>query len=180
MQSSIHAGIILVCAGLLIACHGEPRKPADGTVSRRSSTIDSLKKQGTTMNDPKQMTDKEWQSLLTPEQYHILREKGTELPFTGKYYYNKEEGLYRCAACGNPLFTTDSQYDAGCGWPSYWKPVADSSVTTQIDRSHGMVRTEVLCGRCGGHLGHIFDDGPEPTGLRYCINSVSLDFEKKK
>jgi len=124
-------------------------------------------------------TDEEWKKILTPEQYNVLRKKGTEMAFSGKYYKNKEKGIYVCSACGNELFYSDAKFDSGSGWPSFWKPVSENSVITKPDNSHFMQRTEVLCGKCGGHLGHVFDDGPKPTGLRYCINSVSLDFKKE-
>ncbi|MEW6195521.1 MAG: peptide-methionine (R)-S-oxide reductase MsrB [Bacteroidota bacterium] len=125
-------------------------------------------------------TNKEWKEILTPEQYNILREKGTERPFTGKYWDSHEEGIYKCAACGEILFESDTKFDSGCGWPSFYAPESQSKVVEQEDFSHGMYRTEVLCSKCGGHLGHLFDDGPNPTGLRYCINSASLNFEKKE
>jgi len=121
--------------------------------------------------------DAAWRQALTPEQYHVLREKGTERAFTGMYWDEHTPGLYRCAACGNPLFTSDTKFDSGTGWPSFTSPVEDGSVNTETDRSFFMSRTEVLCSACGGHLGHVFPDGPRPTGLRYCINSASLTLE---
>lgn len=122
-------------------------------------------------------TDAEWQQELTPEQYRILRQKGTERPFTGEYYHNKAAGAYLCAACGQELFNSASKYESGSGWPSYWQPAAADAVDTRRDLSHAMIRTEVTCSRCGGHLGHLFDDGPQPTGLRYCINSAAMKFQ---
>jgi len=121
-------------------------------------------------------SDAEWRSELTPEQYQILREKGTERAFTGKYYKNKEAGVYLCAGCGAELFDSDTKYESGSGWPSFWEPVDSGAVDTKRDLSHFMVRTEIVCSRCGGHLGHVFEDGPQPTGLRYCVNSASLNF----
>ena len=127
-----------------------------------------------------QKTEIEWKDCLTPEAYEILRKKGTERAFTGKYYNNKEKGSYVCAGCGTVLFDSETKFDSGTGWPSFYQPANPKAVAEAHDKSHGMVRREVHCPVCGGHLGHVFEDGPAPTGLRYCINSGSLDFKKSK
>jgi peptide-methionine (R)-S-oxide reductase len=129
------------------------------------------------MTTPVQKTDAEWRQELTPEQYDVLRRKGTERPFTGEYVDTKEAGVYRCAGCGAELFRSDAKYDSGSGWPSFVEPTSLESVVTETDTSHGMVRTEVTCAACGGHLGHVFPDGPGPGGQRYCINSCALELE---
>jgi peptide-methionine (R)-S-oxide reductase len=125
-------------------------------------------------------TDAEWKKQLTPEQFHVSRKQGTESPFTGKYWDNHEKGIYKCVDCGQEVFASDTKFESGTGWPSFWQPIKKQNVSETSDNTFGMERTEVHCSKCGGHLGHIFNDGPKPTGLRYCINSSSLAFEKKK
>lgn len=121
-----------------------------------------------------------WKDILSPDQYEVCINKATEPPFTGKYCYTKENGIYKCVCCDEPLFKSETKFDSGTGWPSFWKPIDEEKIRYETDSSHGMNRTEVMCNKCGAHLGHVFDDGPKPTNLRYCINSISLDFDKEE
>ena len=141
---------------------------------------DSVKELNQEQADATAKTDTEWREELDPQQYHVLREKGTERAFTGKYWDLKDPGMYNCAACGAELFSSVTKYDSGSGWPSFYQPASPDSIKEIPDHSHGMIRTEVVCGKCDSHLGHVFPDGPPETGLRFCINSASLDFEKEE
>ena len=173
MKTNAFACLLLLL--ILSSCNNKTPKPlTTETKTSKSNTMNTDNQNPT----PVVKSEEEWKNHLSPEQYRVLREKGTEAPFTGKYYLNKDKGVYVCAACGNELFTSDMKFNSGCGWPSFDREIAGGKIKTQIDSSHGMIRTEILCARCGSHLGHLFDDGPTATGERYCVNSVSLNFKK--
>ena len=165
--------MIVVCSLVLNSCNNNSKKNLMDKESKNSvySNTDTNKIV---------LSNEDWKEKLSPEVYHIAREKGTEAPWSSKYEHSNEIGTYYCAVCGNALFESDTKFESGCGWPSFYKPISKSSVIYANDTTHGMKRTEVMCGRCGSHLGHVFNDGPAPTGLRYCINGVVLDFEKAK
>lgn len=167
--------LLVICtSSVLISCGQSPK----GTAAAKADTTKTAK----TMTDTTKIvkSEEEWKKKLTPEQYYVLREKGTERPGTGQFYLHKEKGMYICAGCGNELFTSDMKFDSHCGWPSFDREVLGGKIKTQKDLSHGMVRIEIMCAKCDGHLGHLFDDGPTATGMRYCVNSLSLDFKKDK
>lgn len=181
---SILSLIPAIFLALLVAC-GQTAKPSTAetatntpttTITAETEPSPEIPEQAETSPYPISKTDREWREQLTAEEYYILRRHGTERPFSGDLLNNKKTGTYICAACQNPLFSSDTKFKSGTGWPSFYQPIEGGKVGETIDDSYGMIRTEVHCNRCGGHLGHVFDDGPAPTGLRYCINAVSLDF----
>jgi methionine-R-sulfoxide reductase len=153
---------------IMVSCQKKPASFNDQNIITVRTTMDTTKKI--------HRTEEEWKKILKPEQYYVLRQKGTDAPFTGKLTLNKEKGIYSCAACGNELFHSDMKFDSHCGWPSFDKELPGSRILFEKDSSHGMTRTEIMCAHCGSHLGHIFDDGPTETGKRYCVNSTSLNF----
>lgn len=175
--NSFYLGAMLLLATTITtvfyAC-GQTTKPSD-----KQTNTQNVQTKNTSMTDSIIKTEEEWKKQLSAEQYYVLRQKGTEKPFTGELLMNKKKGIYTCAACGNELFTDEMKFDSHCGWPSFDKEIAGGKIKTHEDVSHGMRRTEITCGRCGGHLGHLFDDGPTETGMRYCVNSVSLEFIEK-
>lgn len=159
----------IAVVSMLYACTGDGQKKSTGSKTEATDTIKVIER-----------TDAEWRAMLTPEQYSVLREKGTDRPFTGKYYLHNEKGKYTCAGCGQELFTSDMKFDSDCGWPSFDKELAGGRIKQIKDYSFGMLRTEIVCAKCGSHLGHLFDDGPTLTGQRYCINSTSINFKKQE
>lgn len=165
--------LTLTVTVLFYACTGNSQAPMANAAqeSKKPQAADTVKKVN--------LTDAQWKAKLTPEQYYVLREKGTDRPFTGKYYLHHEKGVYSCSGCGQELFTSDMKFDSDCGWPSFDKEITGGRIKQIEDRSFGMVRIEIVCAKCGSHLGHLFDDGPTLTGMRYCINSTSIDFTKK-
>lgn len=167
MKKPFYKLTLLLAVVLLYACTGNGQSKTEKKKETAMETKQEINK-----------SEEEWKKILTPEQYYVLREKGTDRPFSGKYYLNKEKGVYNCAACGNELFTSDMKFDSDCGWPSFDKEVAGGKIRKIKDTSHGMVRTEIVCAKCGSHIGHLFDDGPTATGMRYCVNSTSVDFLK--
>jgi len=178
--AALLAGLLFLCvtaAVLVTGGFGLQPKMADAAAQIR---VYSAGKGTYVMSDEVVKTKEEWKKILTAEQFHVLREKGTERPFTGKYATSHEHGIYRCAGCGLDLYRSEDKYESGTGWPSFTRPIAPENIKTQVDKSFFSTRTEVLCRRCGGHLGHVFDDGPKPTGLRYCMNSAALQFVATK
>ena len=176
MRSLVYIAIFvsLITSG----CNNAPAKQSEKTnMETEKNTNPVFSKTDTAKVE---ITDAEWKKILPKDVYNIAREKGTERAFTGKYWDSKEGGTYYCAACGNPLFNSNGKFESSCGWPSFFEPISKGSIIYAPDNTYGMKRTEVMCGKCKAHLGHVFDDGPPPTGLRYCINSVILDFEKAK
>jgi peptide-methionine (R)-S-oxide reductase len=178
------ASVWVLAAMLAVTgCGGVPSSTADTAPAAEGGSAPAAKVP-VVIHGEKKVVDKvvcsdaEWRTKLSPEQYQVLREKGTERAFTGKYWETKEKGTYVCAACRLPLFSSETKFDSGTGWPSFWAPIAPENVATESDRTYMMLRTEVLCARCGGHLGHVFDDGPDPTGLRYCLNSAAIELVK--
>ncbi|MES2774129.1 MAG: peptide-methionine (R)-S-oxide reductase MsrB [Bacteroidota bacterium] len=167
--------IFLFAAISFSSCNSSPSKPQIMDSVKNDNPVYSR-----TDSSKAELTEEQWKKVLSPEQYRVARQKGTERPFTSPFETSKEVGTFYCAACGNPLFKSDAKFESGCGWPSFYEPINKAAIIYTPDNTHGMNRTETQCGRCKAHLGHVFEDGPPPTGLRFCINGVVLDFEKAK
>ncbi len=178
MKRNVYVFIFIV-SGVVLWMLFKPIYPDQNKSFSSQNEQDTIKSKERIMEQKIIKTEEEWKKELTSEEYNILREKGTERPFTGKYWDYFETGIYICAGCGTELFDSDTKFESGCGWPSYFEPIDSSRIIYKEDKSYGMIRTEVMCAKCGGHLGHVFEDGPLPTGLRYCINSGSMKFISK-